>query len=73
MRLRLPWRFRATITMGKIEFLDWVQRESLRVLKYAWPQRQVTLYGPDNKPIYLPAAVKVGVTYNIRKPQWYCS
>lgn len=49
-----------------------VQQEGLKVLEQCiTPRKHVTLYGPDNKPIYSTPAgsVKVGDTIRVRKPQ----
>lgn len=48
---------------------DWVIGKSLELLAKSLPERPVTLYGPDNKPIYLSTETKIGDTITVRKPQ----
>jgi len=43
--------------------------KTLEVLMDTLPPRPVTLYGPDNKPIYLPTGTKIGGTITVRRPQ----
>lgn len=58
--------------MNTFRFLpewSWAIRKSLELLASSFPERPITLYGPNNKPIYLSMGTKIGDTITIRKPQ----